>query len=60
MIPAIRRSASECRPLSFDEGLDLRGGRVEVITEDGAVYRIGANAAARGGYMSGGGYGGQH
>jgi hypothetical protein len=46
--------------LSFDDGLDLRGGRVEVITQDGAVYRIRADAAARGGYMSGGGYGGQH
>jgi hypothetical protein len=46
--------------LSFDDDLDLRGGRVEVTTEDGAVYRIGADPAARGGYMSGGGYGGQH
>ncbi len=46
--------------LSFDDGLDLRGGRVEVTTQDGAVYRIGADAAAHGGYMSGGGYGGQH
>ncbi|HEY2286619.1 MAG TPA: enoyl-CoA hydratase/isomerase family protein, partial [Streptosporangiaceae bacterium] len=46
--------------LSFDDGLDLRGGLLEVSTRDGAVYRIAADAAARGGYMSGGGYGGQH
>jgi hypothetical protein len=46
--------------LSFDDGLDLRRGRVEVTTQDGAVHRIDVGAAARGGYMSGGGYGGQH
>jgi hypothetical protein len=46
--------------LSFDDGLDLRGGLLEVATRDGDVYRIGADAATRGGYMSGGGYGGQH
>ena len=46
--------------LRFDDGLDLRGGLLEVSTRDGAVYRIAADAAARGGYMSGGGYGGQH
>ena len=46
--------------LRFDDGLDLRGGIVEVVTQAGAVYLISADAAARGGYMSGGGYGGQH
>jgi len=46
--------------LSFDDGLDLRRGLLEVTTRDGAVYRIAADATARGGYMSGGGYGGQH
>jgi phosphotransferase family enzyme len=49
-----------CYDLSFDDGLDLRRGRLEVTTRDGDVYRIAADAAARGGYMSGGGYGGQH
>ena len=46
--------------LRFDGGLDLAGGTVEVSTASGAVYLIGADASARGGYMAGGGYAGQH
>jgi hypothetical protein len=46
--------------LTFDPGLDLTAGRVEVTTASGAVYLVDADASARGGYMSGGGYGGQH
>lgn len=46
--------------LTFDDGLDLRSGTVEVITASGAVYRIEADASSRGAYMSGGWYGGQH
>lgn len=46
--------------LTFDEGLDLRSGTVEVTTASGAVYRIDADATSRGAYMSGGWYGGQH
>lgn len=46
--------------LRFDDGLDLTGGTVEVATESGASYRIAVDASMRGGYMAGGGYGGQH
>jgi hypothetical protein len=46
--------------LDFDDQLDLRSGRVLVTTADGTVYDIAADAGAGGGYMSGGGYGGQH
>jgi hypothetical protein len=46
--------------LSFTDGLDLRGGRVEVRTAAGAVYRVDADASAGGGFMAGAGYGGQH
>ena len=46
--------------LAFDGNLDLRGGLVEISTESGAVYRVDTDASAGGGYMSGGGYGGQH
>lgn len=45
--------------LRFD-GLDLRDGRVEVHTRAGVVYPIDVDAAARGGFMAGGGYGGHH
>ena len=46
--------------LRFDDQLDLKGGTVEVTTASGAVYLVGADASARGGYMSGAGYGGHH
>jgi hypothetical protein len=46
--------------LRFDDQLDLTSGRVEVTTESGEVYVIDADAAAGGGFMSGGGYGGHH
>ncbi|WP_068395945.1 DUF7064 domain-containing protein [Kribbia dieselivorans] len=46
--------------LVFDDGLDLTSGIVEVITAAGRVYRIDCDGTARGGYMSGGGYGGHH
>jgi hypothetical protein len=46
--------------LEFDDQLDLVGGRVMVTTESGAIYAIDADARAGGGYMAGGGYGGQH
>jgi hypothetical protein len=47
--------------LRFDDSLDLRGGTVEVTTASGTVYLIQADAStAGGGYMAGGGYGGQH
>lgn len=47
--------------LSFDEDLDLIGGRVVVRTAGGATYRIDADARRLGGgYMAGGGYGGHH
>jgi hypothetical protein len=46
--------------LAFNEGLDLVTGTVEVSTESGAVYRLVADASARGGFMAGGGYDGQH
>lgn len=45
--------------LVFDD-LDLRSGTVLVETVSGARYRIGADASAPGGFMSGGGYGGHH
>ncbi|AJE87324.1 hypothetical protein SLNWT_6948 [Streptomyces albus] len=46
--------------LRFDENLDLEGGMVEVTTASGEVYEVDTDASARGGYMSGGGYGGHH
>jgi hypothetical protein len=46
--------------LVFDDALDLRSGQVDVTTASGAVYRIGTDATAGGGYMAGGGYGGHH
>ena len=46
--------------LTFTDNLDLRGGRVEVRTAGGAVYRVEAQALGRGGYMAGAGYGGHH
>jgi hypothetical protein len=46
--------------LDFDERLDLRGGRVRVVTEAGASYVIDSDASAGGGYMAGAGYGGHH
>jgi hypothetical protein len=46
--------------LAFDSQLDLDRGTVEVSTESGAVYLLEVDASARGGYMAGGGYGGQH
>ncbi|MBD0020778.1 hypothetical protein [Gordonia sp. (in: high G+C Gram-positive bacteria)] len=44
--------------LTFDDGLDLTGGHVEVRTEAGRTYRVRADPAGRGGYMAGAGYGG--
>lgn len=44
--------------LSFDAGLDLRSGTVEVTTSDGLTCTIAADASARGAYMAGAGYGG--
>ena len=46
--------------LTFDENLDLEGGRVVVSTAAGESYDIAADASAGGGFMSGGGYGGHH
>lgn len=46
--------------LNFDDGLDLKSGRVEVTTESGKTYLIDADASAGGGYMAGAGYGGHH
>jgi hypothetical protein len=46
--------------LHFDDQLDLIDGTVEVVTARGMIYLIAADATAGGGYMSGGGYGGQH
>jgi len=46
--------------LRFDEGLDLREGVVTVVTGSGERLVLGADASNRGGYMSGGGYGGAH
>jgi hypothetical protein len=54
------RVAGVRHDLTFDGNLDLRGGRVEITTGSGAVYRVDTDASAGGGYMSGGGYGGQH
>lgn len=45
--------------LQFD-GLDLEGGRVEVVTKSGTTYAIDVDASAGGGFMAGGGYGGHH
>lgn len=46
--------------LRFDDGLDLQGGTVEVVTASGARYVVEADASAGGGHMSGAGYGGHH
>ncbi|MEU9449017.1 hypothetical protein [Streptomyces sp. NPDC048277] len=46
--------------LRFDDGLDLKGGTVEVTAESGTVQVIDCDATAGGGYMAGAGYGGQH
>jgi hypothetical protein len=46
--------------LSFSDQLDLVGGTVEVTTSRGMIYVVDVDATAGGGYMSGGGYGGQH
>jgi hypothetical protein len=46
--------------LQFDDGLDLKGGTVEVTTAAGRRYVVDCDASAGGGYMSGGGYGGHH
>lgn len=46
--------------LTFDDNRDLVEGTVEVLTESGERYVIIADARARGGYMSGAGYGGHH
>jgi hypothetical protein len=46
--------------LLFDDGLDLRSGVLEVTTAGGVRYLLDCDASARGGYMSGGGYGGHH
>ncbi|MBZ5738409.1 DUF7064 domain-containing protein [Nocardioides mangrovi] len=42
------------------DDLDLRGGTVEVTTASGAVYRVGCDGTAGGGFMAGAGYGGHH
>ncbi|MDF2444225.1 MAG: hypothetical protein JWR01_2428 [Subtercola sp.] len=46
--------------LRFTDDLDLERGNVEVRTASGETYRIGVDASAKGGHMSGGGYGGHH
>jgi hypothetical protein len=46
--------------LRFGAGLDLAGGTIEVTTASGMVYPIEVDASARGGFMAGGGYAGQH
>ncbi|AMM21839.1 hypothetical protein AX769_18900 [Frondihabitans sp. PAMC 28766] len=46
--------------LRFDDGLDLVGGRILVTTRSGVEYDVAIDASARGGYMAGAGYGGQH
>ncbi|CUU61145.1 hypothetical protein Ga0074812_1588 [Parafrankia irregularis] len=46
--------------LRFDDGLDLRSGTVEVATAAGRTYVIDCDASAGGGFLAGGGYGGQH
>jgi hypothetical protein len=46
--------------LTFDRSLDLRSGTLEVRTAHGQYYRLETDASARGGYMAGAGYGGQH
>lgn len=40
--------------LRFDDGLDLTGGAVEVLTRGGAAYPIDLDASGRGGYLPGG------
>ena len=49
-----------CHDLTFDDGLDLRSGAVQVTTTSGAVYAINVDASGRGIYMAGAGYGGWH
>lgn len=46
--------------LEFDDGLDLRGGRVVVRTASGAAYPLDVDAGGRGFHMAGLGYGGWH
>jgi len=46
--------------LSFDDGLDLRGGVLEFDTASGRRYHLDVDASGRGGYLAGGGYGGHH
>lgn len=46
--------------LRFDEGLDLRGGALTVVTGSGERVTMDVDSSARGGYMAGGGYGGSH
>jgi hypothetical protein len=46
--------------LTFDERLDLRSGRVRVITASGETREMTVDASRRGGYMAGAGYGGHH
>jgi len=46
--------------LVFDDQLDLRAGTIEVSTVAGATYVVEVDAADRGGYLAGGGYGGHH
>src|SRR5215218_1612042 len=46
--------------LDFDAGLDLKRGRILVVTEGGAHYEVDCDATARGGFLNGAGYGGEH
>jgi hypothetical protein len=46
--------------LEFDAGLDLRDGRLSILTASGIHYDLSADATGRGAYMAGGGYGGGH
>jgi hypothetical protein len=46
--------------LQVDNDLDVKRGRFHVRTESGTDYEIVVDATSAGGYMSGGGYGGQH
>lgn len=46
--------------LRFNGELDLRSGTVEVTTASGRTCLIDCDASAGGGFLAGGGYGGQH